>query len=266
MKPSSVLPAAGGVTCLSNVMLHGIRYLPGDSIPPGAWEAVPAKNRASPLAVGTVTEDPGDIDEAVSASHTQRRAALDEAATVSDLLAQILADIDAAAQQVADLEKAHKANGLNDYRATAGRGSTKTPQLAAARDRLESLNAAGLQAIEEAARLEKKAEKLARQAEGARARMIMEKRRLVCVEVQNGIEALVPVFVQYHALALQFRQLLRDTGNQVCSQWRIENLVHEKLFGRAISKDLRIPDLAAIDTRIFEGVLDRAMKELEKQD
>jgi hypothetical protein len=164
--------------------------------------------------------------------------------------------------EVEEREQALGKSALADYK--AGRVSPQTCELSAARNRLEGVSAAEAQAVEEIERLEKLSESLAREAELARAREIGIKRNHeVCIELQAGIEALVPLFSQYKSLAAQFRQLTRDRGQQIESDWRLTNLIDEKLLGRHLSRDLRITDLSEIEDRIFTGVLQRALKELK---
>lgn len=112
----------GGVTCLQAVTLAGIHLAPGDHVTKEFWESkVPALNRASLIATGTCSTDPDEVTEGESAVHAQHRAALDEAVTVRELLAQIQTDKAAAEQEVTDLEKKHRASALSDYRTTRGK-------------------------------------------------------------------------------------------------------------------------------------------------
>jgi Skp family chaperone for outer membrane proteins len=245
--------------------VNGKRRLLDDHIPEEEWQGVPPKNRLAMLGSAYVTPNPPVIGEAEAALRAQCSTALEEADATRKLFEEIEANLDAMEQEITGLEQKHQSNALNDYRMTKGKGHTRTPQLTAARERRESLKAAKTQAVKEIARQTKLAKKLAHLADLARARSIKEKRRPVCVEYQAHIEAAVLLAVEYRATAAQFRELTKDSGNQVCSLWRIENLIEEKLHGRAISKDLRITDLAEIDDRIFEGVLDRAVRALKKK-
>lgn len=250
------------VICLSAVQLVNERFTAGDTIPPPIWAKVPDKNKVALLSIGTLTTDPVDISQGELALHAERRTALDEASSTREVLARIVADMAVAKQEIEEFEKVHQASALADYR--AGKPSLTPPALSAARDRLESLTKAEVQAIEEVERLDNLAETLARKAELERGRMIMEKRGTVCVEIQARIAALVPIFTQYRGLASQFRQLTHDVGQQVTSAWRLESLIDEQLLGRAVNRSLRVSDLAEIETRVFQSVLDRTLKELEK--
>jgi hypothetical protein len=123
------------------------------------------------------------------------------------------------------LEKSRRANALSDYKTTAGKGTTKTPQLDAARDRLETLTAAESQAITEVARLTDRVAKLERLSELQSALNLVERRGALCQKIADGIKELIPLFDQYHNDAEMFVRLSRSTSAQVRSQWRLRNFL-----------------------------------------
>jgi hypothetical protein len=102
---------------------------------------------------------------------------------------------------------------------------SKTPQLDAARDRLETLTAAEAQAITEVARLTDRVAKLERLSELQSALNLVERRGALCQKIADGIKELIPLFDQYHNDAEMFVRLSRSTSAQVRSQWRLRNFL-----------------------------------------
>lgn len=257
-------PEQPPVVVLSAVKLFDVHYKASDVIPQDVVERIPPKNLAALLSptVGTLTISPSvDIGKVESGIHDQRRATLDEVSNTTEILARIQSEKDALAIEVEALEQVQRASALADYR--AGKSSHSSPELDKARARLVSLNDAEVQGVEERARLLALAETLALEAELERARAIAEKHIATCTELQAGVEALVPIFAKYKAEATQFHYLTKETGSQVTSFWRLENLIAERLYSRALSRGLRVENLADLDGRIFAAVLSKAMKEIE---
>lgn len=255
-------PADQKLVCTTLITLGGVRFSPGDPLSREVLAKLPPRNLNALISTGAVTYL-AEIHPEESDLHRQRRECQIELASVKAVLTRIQSDKLQAIQQIEELAQKRAADALAEYR--EGGPKSDGSELRKTRDALVDLGAAESQAIQEIARLESEIKILDRRAELTRAGKVRDQRVELCKEITAGIDRLAPLFKRFAETSGHFERLVRSGSGQIASDWRLKNLIDERLLFHAIPVSLKVTDLAAIEGRIYSDVLDRAVRAAEKQ-